>query len=100
MPSGSYREGQANTVACVNSWMTSRCGSISGSQITPDRSAFSPATSPATSSASSAVSGWPAQSTSCAAGSSCCAALSSTGSPFCRVIRPTNTTHGRPGSTP
>ena len=30
MPSGSYSEGQANTVACVSNWITSRLGSISG----------------------------------------------------------------------
>jgi hypothetical protein len=46
------------------------------------------------------VSGWPAHSTSWAAGSSCAAARSSTGMPFCRVIRPTNSTIGRPGVTP
>ncbi len=33
-------------------------------------------------------------------GSSRCAARSSTGSPFCRVTRPTNTTDGRAGSMP
>jgi hypothetical protein len=68
IPSGSYSDGQANTVACDSSWMTSRLGSISGSQITPDRVARSPVTSPVTSAASSAVSGWPAHSTSWAAG--------------------------------
>ncbi len=45
MPSGSYSDGQANTVACVSSWMTSCLGSISGIQITPDRVARSPSTS-------------------------------------------------------
>ena len=68
IPSGSYSDGQAKTVACDSSWMTSRLGSISGSQITPDRVARNPATSPVTSAARSAVSGWPAQSTSWAAG--------------------------------
>ena len=37
MPSGSYSDGQANTVACESSWMTSGFGSIPDSQMTPDR---------------------------------------------------------------
>ena len=57
MPSGSYSDGQANTVACDSSWMTSRLASISGIQITPDRVARSSSTSPSTSAASSGVSG-------------------------------------------
>ena len=92
MPSGSYSDGQANTVACVSSWMISCLGCISGIQTTPDRSSRSPSTRPATSASSSGVSAWPAHSTSCAAGSSRAAARSSTGTPFCRVIRPTKTT--------
>jgi hypothetical protein len=100
MPSGSYTEGHANTVACVSSWMISRRGSMSGIQITPSRDACKPETSEDTSASSSGVSAAPAQSTSCADGSSRAAARSSTGTPFCRVIRPTNRTNGRPGSTP
>ena len=53
MPSGSYTDGQANTSACVSSWMTSFLGSISGIQITPDRDACSSATSEDTSAPSS-----------------------------------------------
>ena len=92
IPSGSYSDGQANTVACVSSWMTSCLGSISGIHTTPDRVARSPSTRPVTSWSSSGVSACPAHSTSCAAGSSCAAARSSTGTPFCRVIRPTKIT--------
>ncbi len=100
MPSGSYSEGQANTVACVSSWITARLGSISGIQMTPDRAARRSATRLSTSAASSGVSGCPAQSTSWAAGSMAAAARSSTGTPFCRVIRPTKITDGRATSTP
>ena len=100
IPSGSYSDGQVNTVACDSSWMTSRLGSISGIQITPDRVACRPVTRLVTSAASSGVSGWPASSTSCAPGTRLAAARSSTGTPFCRVIRPTKMTAGRAGSTP
>ncbi len=75
-------------------------GSISGIQSTPDRDACSPATSVATSAPSSAVSAAPAQSTSWADGSSADAARSSTGTPFCLVIRPTKITYGRDWSMP
>ena len=37
MPSGSYSDGHANTVAWLRTWMISALGSISFSQITPDR---------------------------------------------------------------
>ena len=37
MPSGSYSDGQANTVAWLRIWITSRLASIPDSQITPDR---------------------------------------------------------------
>jgi hypothetical protein len=97
MPSGSYTDGQANTVACVSSWMTSDLGSISGIQITPDlappfRPVRRPSTSSVTSASSSGVSACPAHSTSCASGISSAAARSSTGRPFCLVIRPTKMT--------
>ena len=72
--------------------MTAGLGSISGIQITPEREARSPATSSVTSAASSGVSGWPAHSTSWASGISADAARSSTGTPFCRVMRPTKMT--------
>jgi hypothetical protein len=100
MPSGSYTDGQANTVARASSWMISGLGSISGIQNTPVRDACSPDTSDDTSSSSSGVSAAPAHSTSCAAGSSMALARSSTGTPFCLVIRPTKITYGRPGSMP
>ncbi len=100
MPSGSYTDGQANTVACVSSWMISRLGSMSGIQNTPVRDACSPETRAVTSPISSRVSGAPASSTSCALGSSMAAARSSTGTPFCRVMRPTKTTYGRSASMP
>jgi len=100
MPSGSYTDGQAKAVACESSWMTSGLGSISGIQTTPVRDACRPDTSDVTSSRSSAVSAAPAQSTSCAAGSSIAAARNSTGTPFCLVILPTKITYGRRGSTP
>ena len=80
--------------------MTSCFGSISGIHTTPVRDACSPETRDVTSSRSSGVSAAPAQSTSCAAGSSMAAARSSTATPFCRVIRPTKITYGRSGSTP
>jgi hypothetical protein len=92
MPSGSYTDGQANTVACDSNWTTSCLGSISGIQMTPVRDACRPATSDVTSSRNSGVSAAPAQSTSCAAGSSIAAARSSTATPFCLVIRPTKIT--------
>ena len=66
----------------------------------PDLVAVSRPTRPSTSAASSAVSACPAHSTSWASGSSPAAARSSTGSPFCRVMRPTKMTYGLPGSTP
>ena len=75
-------------------------GSISGIQMTPERVACNPATSEDTSSASAGVSAAPAQSTSWADGSSAAAARSSTGTPFCLVIRPTKMTYGRAGSIP
>ena len=100
MPSGSYTDGQANSVECDSSWMTSRLLSIPDSQMTPERVLRSSSTSPATSAPSSGVSGAPAHSTSWTSGSRWAAARSSTGTPFCRVIRPTNTTDGRLGSTP
>ena len=53
-----------------------------------------------TSAAISGVSGAPAARTSCASGSICSAARRRCATPFWRVIRPTNTTDGRPGSTP
>ena len=84
----------ANAVACVSSWMTSRLRQHLGEpdHPGPGRPA-SPVTSPVTSAASSAVSGWPAHSTSWAAGHELLAAArSSTGRPFCRVIRPTKIT--------
>jgi hypothetical protein len=92
MPSGSYTDGHTNASACVSSWMTSALGSISGIQSTPERDDCSPATSEATSAPSSRVSAAPAQSTSCADGSSAAAARSSTGTPYCLVIRPTKIT--------
>jgi hypothetical protein len=100
IPSGSYTEGQQKTVACESSWMTSFFGSISRIQTTPSRDSRKEDTSPETSASSSGVSGAPAASTSCAYGTSEAAARSSTGRPFCRVIRPTNSTYGRPRSTP
>jgi hypothetical protein len=97
MPSGSYTDGQANTVACVSSWMTSDLGSISGIQTTPERAlpfrpVRKPFTSSVTSASSSGVSAWPAHSTSCASGTSLDAAWSNTGRPFCLVTRPTKIT--------
>ncbi len=84
----------------MSSWITSCLGSISGIHTTPDRVARSPSTRPVTSSSSSGVSACPAQSTSWADGSSSAAARSSTGTPFCRVIRPTKITYGRFWSMP
>jgi hypothetical protein len=72
--------------------MTSALGSISGIQMTPDLVSCSPATKVATSAPSSGVSAAPAHSTSWASGSSLAAARSSTGTPFCLVIRPTKMT--------
>jgi len=80
--------------------MTSSLASISGIQITPVRAACRLVTSAVTSAASSGVSGCPAHSTSCASGGRLAAARSRTGTPFCRVIRPTKITIGRDGSTP
>ncbi len=48
----------------------------------------------------SGVSGAPAHSTTCTSGGSSAQARRNSGSPFCRVIRPTKTTDGRSGSTP
>ena len=92
MPSGSYTDGQANTVACVSSWMTSGLASISGIHTTPEREVRRPSTSSVTSASSSGVSACPAASTSCASGISLDAARNSTGTPFCLVIRPTKIT--------
>ena len=92
MPRGSYTDGQANTVAWVSSWMTSGLVSISGIHTTPDLVARRPFTSSVTSASCSGVSACPAHSTSCASGISPEAARSSTGRPFCLVIRPTKIT--------
>ena len=87
-------------------WRASAAGSPRAwraSRRSRSRRTCSPAAAAAsslTSASSSGVSAWPAQITSCAAGSRSAAARSSTGSPFCRVTRPTKMTEGRPGSTP
>ena len=72
--------------------MISGLGSMSGIQMTPVLVSCKPDTRPDTSASSSGVSAAPAQSTSCATGSSAAAARSSTGRPFCLVIRPTKMT--------
>ena len=92
MPSGSYTDGHTNARAWVSNWITDGLGSISGIQNTPDRAFPQPLDEGDTSAASSGVSGAPAHSTSCTDGSSAAAARSSTGSPFCRVTRPTKIT--------
>ena len=93
-------EGQAKAVAAVSSAITSRRGSISGIHTMPSRPARSPSTRPSTSLRISGVSGAPAHSTICTSGGSWATARRNSGSPFCRVIRPTKTTEGRSGSTP
>ena len=98
MPSGSYTEGQTNTVACDSSGTTSLRGSMSEIHTTPSRRSRSSATSCSVSAAISGVSGAPAHSTSCPGRSA--AARSRCLSPFCRVIRPTKTAYGTSGSTP
>jgi hypothetical protein len=100
MPSGSYTDGQTNTVDAESSWRTSAVSSIRRTHTTPGRAAASSATAFSVSSAISGVSGAPAHSTICADGSISCAAATRWPTPFCRVIRPTNTTLGRSGSTP
>ena len=62
--------------------------------------ADSSCTASVTSAAISGVSGAPAHSTSCTSGANWCAAATRCATPFCRVIRPTNATIGRVGSTP
>ncbi len=69
MPSGSYTEGQTNRAACVRSWITSGRGSILGIQNTPSRTRLSSPNSSRNSWSISGVSGAPAHSTTCAAGS-------------------------------
>ncbi len=59
-----------------------------------------PAPPTVTSAAISGVSGAPAHSTSCISGANWWAAATRCATPFCRVIRPTNATIGRVGSTP
>ena len=59
-----------------------------------------PAPPSVTSAAISGVSGAPAHNTSCTSGANWCAAATRCATPFCRVIRPTNATIGRLGSTP
>src|SRR6185312_1292828 len=100
IPSGSYTDGQTNSVACVSSCTTSGRGSISEIQTTPVRVSPSDSTAAAVAAPISGVSGAPAQSTSCASGTKSRAAASRCPTPFCRVIRPTKTTYGRSGSTP
>ena len=100
MPSGSYTDGHANTVAADRISMTSSRGSMSRSQKTPSRAALSSATSDSISAAISGVSGAPAHNTNWASGWKSRAARTRCGTPFCRVIRPTNATIGRSGSTP
>ena len=98
MPSGSYTDGQTNTVACDSSCTTSALGSISRIHTTPGRRARRTLTSSSASAPISGVSGAPAQSTSWPGRSA--AARSRCASPFWRVIRPTNTAYGTAGSTP
>ena len=92
-----HRRADEDGRAGLSSWMTSGRGSICSIQTTspaPARPARPPARS--TSAASSGVSGAPAHSTSCTPAGSVRAARSRCGSPFCRVIRPTKMTYGRP----
>ncbi len=100
MPSGSYTDGQTNTVACVSSWTRSGRGSISSTQTTPSLVARSVSTAALVSAPISGVSGEPAHSTTCTLRSKACAAASRWPTPFCRVIRPTKRAYGRSGSTP
>ncbi len=59
MPSGSYTDGQTNTVAWVSSWVSSVRGSMSRIQTTPVRVAARCSTAAAVSAAISGVSGAP-----------------------------------------
>jgi hypothetical protein len=90
MPSGSYTDGTTNTVAPVINGTSLSRGSISSIQTTPLRRACSSATASATCCRSPGVSAAPAQRTRPASGGSCSAAASRWTTPFCRVIRPTN----------
>ena len=72
----------------------------SRTQKTPVRARDSSCTAAVTSAAISGVSGAPAHSTSCTSGEKRWAAATRWATPFCLVIRPTNATIGRAGSTP
>ena len=100
MPSGSYTDGQANTVACDSTWRTWARGSICSIQITFPRVSRTRAKASPICWAISGVSGAPASSTSWVSGSRCSAARTRWIRPFCRVIRPTKTTEGRSRSIP
>ena len=89
-----------NTVAAERISRTFSVGNISRTQNTPERAADRCSTASAISAPISGVSGAPAHSTSCRSGSMWWAAAIRWRTPFCRVMRPTNTAMGRDGSTP
>ena len=99
-PKGSYTEGQTKTLAWLSSCTSSLRATISSTQTTDAPEASAVSWSARTSPAISGVSEVPATSTSWARRSICAAARRRWESPFWRVIRPTKTTSGRPGSMP
>ena len=100
MPSGSYTDGQTNTVDADSTCLTSGRVSMPSNQNTPGRGACSSAIAAAVSAAISGVSGAPAHSTSWTPGSKWWVAAIRWPTPFCRVIRPTNDAIGAFRSTP
>ena len=96
MPKGSYTDGQAKTRAWLSKVISesrSTCSSIQMTEPSP-RSARKWATASDVSVAISGVSGEEAHITKVMLSSKCRAARSRCVSPFCRVIRPTNSTYG------
>src|SRR6478609_11987274 len=100
IPSGSYTDGHTKTVAAESISRILLIGSISRTQNTPVRARASSWTAPVTSAAISVVSGAPTHNTSWMSGVNRCAAAIRCGTPFWRVILPTNATIGRVVSTP
>ena len=100
MPSGSYTEGQAKTVACDSTWRTWPRGSISSIHSTLPRLAFRWAKASPNWLGDLRRVGGAGQQHHLGVGVELLGRADQVDQPFCRVIRPTKTTDGRSRSMP
>ena len=106
MPNGSYTLGQQSTAQCEYNSIASCFDTICSIHTIFEVPGPAPAISRAASTfarisaAISGVSGAPAHSTTCVPAGRYLIASTRCVTPFCRVMRPTNNTYGRVGSTP